>query len=474
LRNRTQEYSFEQRESFDMLTRGQDLKHRGDLLLARDVFQQSLAVQPRPVAAYEIGNIYHQLENFPQAEAWYVKALEMQPDYALAQAELDLVRQTMKNRGINQPEPLASVEAPAPVNAEAPEAVIVAAAVAKPAVPAETASPAIEAIPAPAVTPTPAVKKVTTTRADDTETGPTVSIPVPPRTDIPTPTPTPTPIPEAIATPTPTPTPSPTPVATVTPEPTPEPEPEPTPRADSSPGAFGGLTQAFGALSPSSGRASKEDQVILENPTKARNVLFPELLPDAPTTPEQQRTLAEEAEKVGRFDEAVRVWGRLLSEDKKDMDARLRLANALYRSGRTKRAEEEYRTALTLFPTSARAHYEAGNFFVLAKMQPDARAAFAEAAKLDPTDVRSLNNLAATELGGGRPAEAVAAAEAALAIDPKFAPAWLNLALAQDDAGQPKKQVLESLETYARLTVAVDNKTERWIKELRIAANAEP
>lgn len=77
-------------EAFDLLTDGQQLKRQGDYLLARDTFLRGLAISPRPVLYYEVGNCYYQLERYDEAVSWYNQALQIEPTFVLASAERDL------------------------------------------------------------------------------------------------------------------------------------------------------------------------------------------------------------------------------------------------------------------------------------------------------------------------------------------------------------------------------------------------
>src|SRR5690606_7620704 len=143
----------ERSASFDMLTRAQRLKAQGDYLLARDLLLEAAEVSSRPVVFYEIGNCYYQLGNLEQAEMYYERALEMSPGYALAQAELDLVRQSMKNAELAQPPadrlpeaaPATSTPTPTPVPLEV-----------------------VDATPTPTPTATPAPREVTQATASPT------------------------------------------------------------------------------------------------------------------------------------------------------------------------------------------------------------------------------------------------------------------------------------------------------------------
>jgi Flp pilus assembly protein TadD len=233
------------------------------------------------------------------------------------------------------------------------------------------------------------------------------------------------------------------------------------------------LGRAFGGVgTPSESGTSDAVREVLANPRLARDVIFPELAIGQGLGREDLIRNAEEAENVGRFDEAVRTWGLLVSNRPDDVELRLRFGNALFRSGRTKRAAAEYEAARVAAMDDWEVQYEVGNFHVRVRDRASARMALNQAMFLNPTDVRVLNNLGAVEMEDGNSGRAIQLLEQATELDPTFAAAWLNLALARDNANRPTAEVLEAVETYARLSGLPDRRTERWLRDLRQAATA--
>lgn len=559
-RDREARIQRERTETFDLITRAQQMKAQGDFILARDLFLKAAQQSPdRPVIFYEIGNCYYQLGNREQAQAYYEKALALAPDYALAKAELDLVNQQLKvAEAAATPTPtpaptesakeappveLAQAATPTPRATEIPTPVVTATPV--PTTPPPTPTPTPEetqvvatAIPSPtevakdrrrpvprtpeATPQEPAAAKEALKRAQQPTITPTVSTPTPAPTQTPVqPTATPEP---ASATPAerdwaPTATPPPTATMkvvateTATPQPTVEPtaspeptkeevkpakeEATPTPAAkrsesskksttSSSPtgarrrsvrvveedqdapvsGPFGGIQQAFGGLAPEK-RAGEDPNATPVDPAEARKVIFPELAPGQMPTPEQDMAAAKRAEELGYYDEAVRAWSRYLNAKPDDIESRLRLAEMLQRSGRSLRAESEYDMAEKLAPGSATVAFEKGNFYVRGKDFVKANEAFTHALELEPTNLKAKNNLAAVQQQLGNFSAAERIAREVLEVDPSFASAWLNLALAQDDSGAPPTTVIQSLENYVRLSKAVDPTAEKWLADLR-------
>jgi tetratricopeptide (TPR) repeat protein len=499
----------ERTETFDLLTKGQQLKAQGDLVLARDTFLKAAEKSPdRPILFYEIGNCHYQLGNPEQAEAYYEKALALAPDYSLAKAELDLVRQQLKNA------PPATEKAVA--------------AVPPPASPIETpiaTAPAATFTPVPTPEPTPESKQIA--QATAPRPTPTPEPTKTPKPKAPEPTKAPAQPAPAVAEPTPSPEPTAitpaveeTPVPTIAPEATPEPSepvatPEPTPSPEETPdlkvkdvfeeekkpavasteaakstkteakkdttkksdsieepkdgpvsGPFGGVQRAFSGLSPDKPTEPGATPAPVQ-PGDARKVIFPELTTDRMPTAAEDRAAALRAEELGYSDEAVRAWRRYLMREPDDISARLSLGTALQRSGRSLRAEEEFDVAQKLAPENPNVYFERGNFHVRAKELVKAQACFTKAIELDPKNLRAKNNLGAVQQQLGNHSAALEIIREVLDEDPAFASAWLNLALAQDDAGLPPADIITSIENYMRLSKAPDPKTERWLTGLK-------
>lgn len=434
----------ERREAFDLLTKGQELKANGDLVLARDTFLKAAEVSSRPIIYYEIGNCHYQLGEPRRAAIYYEKALELAPDFTLARAELDLVRQQLASVGEE------------PASARRPEPAVVAQ--------AATATPTP---PPPVAAATPETTPIASPVAGDPAATPAPS----PAPASPTPTPAPArqadPIPEsapavAAASPT-TPPPTQAPAATAIAD-----NVEGAPSVRGPLGGIGSAVQGLSGESPASSTMLAEEVDRQE----AVTLLFPELRSDQPVDVAAESAAARRAQELGRFDEAVRTWGRVLSIEPTNIDARLGLAEALQRSGRSRRAEEEYLRATTLSPNNADVYFGLGNYYVREKETQKARDAFDRTLAIDPAHYRASNNLAALLMQTGNAELAVQRLEALVAAQPSFPSAWLNLALARDNAGRPKNEVLVALENYLRLSGTPDPRSERWLAELRTAPAA--
>jgi tetratricopeptide (TPR) repeat protein len=393
LRDRVAAAEAARRESFDLLTRGQELRARGDFLLARDTFLRAIALSPRPVLYFETGHCYFRLGELETAIDYYDLALATAPDFQRARAERDLARVELAARTGQPAAPAAHGDDGRGAPADAPREI------------------------ADAARPNPAT---------------------------PTPTPAPTPSPTSVP-------------PAVTPAPA---------------GPSGALASAFAGMRDD----DKEGQAALPDlpPEEVRRVIFPELDTQNPPPLAELRTVAAEAQRRGRFDEAIRGWMLVLAQDPGDVEARINLAWAYHKSGRGLRAAEEYETLGRLFPDNPRVAYEQGNYQVEVGDLESARGHFMRAIALDGNHDRARNNLAVIELRTGNPQRAVELLEEVVARMPDFEAAWLNLALARDDAGQPPAAVLEALERHSRLLAQPNPATDRWIRELRQRGAATP
>lgn len=394
--------------AFDLYSEGLTYKRHRNYVRARDKFLAAAEVSPRPAFHYEVAHAHWRLGNLEQAATWYERALAEAPDYDLARSELDLVRLQMMDR---QGRP---VVLPEPVLDDL----------------TGTAEPDPAMVEEPAVTPS---RRQIAQAAASGEQAAGAS----PRRE------------EAAP---------------------PAAEPTPTPAAPAAPGVAGGF---FGTLresieefrsgttdDPRTGRAREID------PALARAILFPELAPEAVVDPAAERQLARDAEQLGRWDEAVRRWVRVVDRQPGDVEARTALARALGKSGSSLRARDEFEKITARFPDHAPGWLAYGNFLVETRRYEEAADAYRRASALMPGDPAPWNNLAALHIRRNNP---TAARDAALRLNeahPDFAPGWLNRALAEDQLGSPDR-ALEALEQYLALSGDRRPSLERWGVSLR-------
>jgi len=201
----------------------------------------------------------------------------------------------------------------------------------------------------------------------------------------------------------------------------------------------------------------------------------------APEDPELRNALGWTLFQEGRSAEAVAEYERALKADPKNVKSHNNLALALVELGRLDEAAAHYRASLELEP-KAEIYSDLG--FTMARLghPEEARADYLKALELDPSSASAHFNLAISDaqigayadaeshfrqaLPGrptaethnglgyvigrqGRTDDAVAEFRKAVEIDPKYTPAYNNLAQAL--AGQGK---LEEAERYYRLSLA--------------------
>jgi len=197
--------------------------------------------------------------------------------------------------------------------------------------------------------------------------------------------------------------------------------------------------------------------------------LFSHISAESPQGGTQERQAAVAASEAQRWDEATRRWDRIVAANSGDIEARIRLGDALQRSGRSVRAWEIFADAARQEPENPRVYREWGNSLVRAGELEKAAEKYRLAIGLDPSLVEVRNNLAAIDIEGNRAAQAVNDLQSLVAERPDFAPAWLNLAVALERSGGEVSRRIAALETYLRLDGARDAEAERWLVELRSA-----
>jgi Flp pilus assembly protein TadD len=127
---------------------------------------------------------------------------------------------------------------------------------------------------------------------------------------------------------------------------------------------------------------------------------------------------------------AVPLLQKILTEDPKDVRARVLYANVLRDIGLLPQAEREYRYALQLAPGMAAAHAGMGILADLQRRPALARRHHLRAVRLDPGNAAYRNNLGFSLYLAGKLAPAIVAFEQALAMDPGLSVAYNNLGFA--------------------------------------------
>jgi len=134
----------------------------------------------------------------------------------------------------------------------------------------------------------------------------------------------------------------------------------------------------------------------------------------------RQLTLAGEYEAAGRLDEAEIVLNRLLAEDPDRPHALHLLGLVSYRKGRTTEAIELVRRAIALMPYAALFQRNLCEMYRKVRSYEAALLAGRRAIELDPKDPHARHNLGVVHYCRLEPDDAIACAEAAIAIDPNL------------------------------------------------------
>jgi predicted Zn-dependent protease len=105
-------------------------------------------------------------------------------------------------------------------------------------------------------------------------------------------------------------------------------------------------------------------------------------------------------------------------------EARLALVRAVLANGDTRRAEQEVRSLVSRFPTSALVLTQVGSLYLTRHEYQAAREVFTKALALDPASSEALAGLVALDLGAKDSRSAIARVEARLKVAPDDARAW--------------------------------------------------
>ncbi|MCB2155146.1 tetratricopeptide repeat protein [bacterium] len=86
--------------AFDLFTEGQDLEAVGEYTAAQEKYLAALELSPRPAFYYKVGHSYNLLGEPERAMIYFDKALEVAPDYEQAEAERELARLQLIEKGL--------------------------------------------------------------------------------------------------------------------------------------------------------------------------------------------------------------------------------------------------------------------------------------------------------------------------------------------------------------------------------------
>jgi len=158
-------------------------------------------------------------------------------------------------------------------------------------------------------------------------------------------------------------------------------------------------------------------------------------------------SVAAEALRTGRADEAAKLYARAIGRDGRNADLRYDHAIALGLLGRKQEQLRELQTAIAIRPAFARAHHEIGVWWMHASDSTRAIASWRTALAQDPELAEAANNLAVALAGEERPGEAEKLLRHAIATRPDYADARKNLGLvlaSQNRFDEARKELEEA------------------------------
>jgi tetratricopeptide (TPR) repeat protein len=155
-------------------------------------------------------------------------------------------------------------------------------------------------------------------------------------------------------------------------------------------------------------------------------VMFEKLVGLQPTA-RNKRNFAAAAARSGDTAAALPIWKQILASDPADVDVRLLLADAYYEMGDVKSAAMNYKLVQKAKPNSAAALDGIGRCHLLDANYASAEAALRSAIEADPKYVPAYNNLAVVLEKMNKRKQAIALLEKAAAMDPENADVQKNL-----------------------------------------------
>jgi tetratricopeptide (TPR) repeat protein len=164
--------------------------------------------------------------------------------------------------------------------------------------------------------------------------------------------------------------------------------------------------------------------------------------------------------KACRFEEAVRIFGDLLSRlvEPQIAEAWWLYGQALAETGRLEAAADALTRAAKLDPDDGSIWRSLGGVYGMLDRPEPAREALRRAIELHQDDAGSWSNLGVIERKLGRPEVAIQCHRRAIAADPAFAPAWRNLGNALDEVGA----VHDAVKCFERLVVLRPTNARDW------------
>ncbi len=148
---------------------------------------------------------------------------------------------------------------------------------------------------------------------------------------------------------------------------------------------------------------------------------------------------------MGRVKEAMAHFGRAIEADPRHTMALFKKAEALLALNRVEEARVWCGRAVESDPDDAAPHHVMGNIYSRLLDFEAAIAEFGESVRIDPTNFRGCANIGASHLNARRPEEALECLDAALRVNPEYAFAHYQRAMALGMLGR-ESEAQKSLE----------------------------
>ncbi|GIX44173.1 MAG: tetratricopeptide repeat protein [Candidatus Hydrogenedentota bacterium] len=179
------------------------------------------------------------------------------------------------------------------------------------------------------------------------------------------------------------------------------------------------------------------------------------------------REKADSYRKSERWVEAANEYEQALRLNPNDVETRALLAEALARAGELDAAEAQFDRAIAQNPNEPQIYYRRGNVYRELRRLDLAIGAFRKALELDPKHKFARNNLGVVYMEKGEYAKAAEQFKKVLELDPNYEKALLNLGIIYDDHLQDKQQALKYYERYLQVGGNRADEVRRWANSIR-------
>ena len=164
--------------------------------------------------------------------------------------------------------------------------------------------------------------------------------------------------------------------------------------------------------------------------------------PKHPDTLSSLHNLATFYYSVGRLEEAILRYRRVIELNPRDADAVFDLGLALMQQGKTEEEIESFRKVIELDPDLAAAHMNLGLALIQQGKKEEGIRSYRRAVELDPGLPMVHYNLGIALFNQGRTEEAIDAYRRAIEVDPENSRAHCNLGVALDELGKTDEAIV--------------------------------